>query len=210
MPRWSRDAPDAVLGKFDLSKVNFDELGRKIQTGNPYLQTEQLRSFLQQKLQQMIQVNPKRISYLDRLQEIIDKHNENSANYADYPAEIVAFAREVHEEELRSTREQLSEEELAIADLLMLNDPHIEADWQQIKALGRKLLANLKSSRKLVDNWYNKPEMNSSVRIIIREELENLPASYSKALYDQKCEETYRYIRTYYRSTGGDNGPISA
>jgi type I restriction enzyme R subunit len=211
VPRWSRDNPDAALGKFDLSKVNFDELGRRIQTENPYLQTEQLRSFLQQKLQQMIQVNPKRVSYLDRLQEIIDKHNENSANNADYPAEIVEFAREVHEEELRSSREQLSEEELAIADMLMLSEPQAEADWQQIKELGRQLLARLKSSGNLVDNWYNKPAMNSGIKMIIREVLDNLPqASYPKVLFDQKCEEIYRYIRAYYRDAGGDNGPISA
>ncbi len=209
-PRWSRDNPDTTLGKFDLSKVNFDELGRKIQLGNSYLQTEQLRSFLQQKLQQMIHVNPKRVSYLDRLQDIIDKHNASSANYADYPTEIAEFAHEVHEEELRSSREQLSEEELAIADLLMLNEPHAEADWLQVKELGRKLLANLKSSGKLVDNWYNKPDMNAGIKIIIREVLEHLPASYSQALYDQKCEETYHHVRTYYRNPGGDNGPMSA
>jgi hypothetical protein len=105
----------------------------------------------------------------------------------------------------------LSEEELAIADLLLMpNDSHIEADWQQIKELGRKLLANLKSSGKLVDNWYNKPEMNAGIKTIIREVLEHLPASYSKALFEQKCAETYRYVRTYYRNPGGDNGPMSA
>jgi type I restriction enzyme R subunit len=209
--RWSSDNPDVALGKFDLSTVNFAELDRQIQTANPYLQTEQLRSFLQQKLQQMIRVNPQRMSYLDRLQEIIHKHNENSANIADYPAEIVAFAREVREEELRTSREQLSEEELAIADLLTLNDPHTEADWQQIKALARKLLAELKSSGNLVDNWYNKPAMNSAIKLLIINVLDTLPeAPYPKALYNQKCEEVYRHIRNYYRNVGGDNGPISA
>jgi hypothetical protein len=159
----------------------------------------------------MIQVNPKRVNYLDRLQGIIDKHNETSANYADYPAEIVEFAREVHEEELRSSQEQLSEEELAVADLLMLNDPHTEADWQQIKELGRNLLAKIKSSGNLVDNWYSKPDMNSSIKMIIRAELAtHLPNSYTKALFEQKCEEMYHYIRNYYRNPGGDNGPISA
>jgi type I restriction enzyme R subunit len=93
----------------------------------------------------------------------------------------------------------------------MPNDPpHTETDWQEIKELSRKLLANLKSSGNLVDNWYNKPDMNAGVRMIIREVLEHLPASYSPALYDQKCEETYRHIRTYYRSPGGGNGPMSA
>jgi type I restriction enzyme R subunit len=211
VPRWSVDNLDVPLGKFDLSKVNFDELGGKMQTGNAYLQAEQLRSFLQQKLQQMIQINPKRMNYLDRLQDIIDKHNETSANYADYPTEIVEFAREVHEEELRSSREQLSEEELAVADLLMLNEPDAEVDWQQIKELGRKLLAKIKSSGNLVDNWYSKPDMNSSIKMIIRAELAtHLPNSYTKALFEQKCEETYHYIRNYYRNPGGDNGPISA
>ena len=209
-PRWLRHDPDAIPGKFDLSKVNIDVLAGSIQAGNAYLQAERLRSLLNQKLQQMIHVNPKRVSYLDRLQELTDKYNESSANYAGYPAEITEFARELREEELRPSREALSEEELAIADLLVPDQPFSDTDWQRVKEIARLLLATLKSSNKLVDNWYNKPEMNSGIKIIIRETLEKLPASYSKALYDQKCEETYRYVRIYYENYGGDNGPLSA
>jgi type I restriction enzyme, R subunit len=208
--RWSGDSSDVILGNFDLSKVNFDDLASNMQTGNTFLQAEQLRSFLQQKLRQMIQVNPQRVSYLDRLMNIVRKHNDRSADYADYPTEMVELTREVHEEELRSSREQLSEEGLAIADLLLLHVSQAEIEWPEIKEIARSLLIRLGSSNTLVDNWYNKPDMNSQVKLIIRDELDKLPDAYSPSQYQQKYEEVYRYIRAYHRNVGGGSGPMSA
>lgn len=207
--RWSRDNPDRPIGEFDLSKINFDELERRTRSGNAYLQAERLRSVLQQRLQQMIRTNPTRIDFLNRLEELVDTHNETSANNADYPAALIELARDVRLEEQRALREQLSEEELALADLLIAEHEPAAGDWEQVKTIARNVLANLRGSGRMVDNWYNKQDMNAGILTIIRNTLQNLPGSYSAAQYRQKVEEVYRHVRLHYEDYGGD-GPISA
>lgn len=207
--RWSRDNSDHPIGEFNLSKINFDELERNVRSGSAYLQAEHLRSVLQQRLQQMIHKNPGRIDYLNRLEELVDTHNETSANNADYPAALIDLARDVRTEEQRARREQLSEDELAIADLLIAEHKPAVGDWESIKTIARKVLANLRGSGRMVDNWYNKQEMNASVKMIIITALQSLPDSYSVAQYHQKVEEVYRHVRLHYEDYGGD-GPISA
>ena len=207
--RWSRDNPDRPIGEFDLSKINFDQLERSMRAGNAYLQAERLRSVLQQRLQQMIRQNPGRIDYLNRLEELVDTHNETSANNADYPAALIDLARDIRAEEQRAQREHLSEEELAIADLLIAEHEPAAGDWEPVKTIARNMLANLRKSGRMVDNWYNKQEMNSSIKMIIITALQDLPTSYSTAQYHQKVEEAYRHVRLHYEDYGGD-GPISA
>jgi type I restriction enzyme R subunit len=158
----------------------------------------------------MMRVNPQRINYLNRLEELIDKHNETSANNADYPAELVELARAVSAEEQRALREQLSEEELAIADLLLSEHEPAAGEWEQVKTIARNLLAKLKSSGRMANNWYNKQEMRSGVMSIIIRDLEALPDSYSPAQYRQKVEEVYRYVRAYFENYSGGDGPLTA
>lgn len=107
--RWSHPDDDTPLGQFNLSELNLDELSAHLRPNTTYLQIERLLSLLSKKLQSMIRVNPRRVDYLERLQELIFKYNEGSANIADYPTEVIAFTREVSEEEQRSSREGLSE-----------------------------------------------------------------------------------------------------
>lgn len=207
--RWSRVDPDTPIGEFDLSKINLDELSRNMQPGNAYLQAERLRSLLNQRLQQMIHVNPRRINYLDRLEALIDKHNETSANNADYPAELIELARAVQSEEQRATREALSEEELALADLLIAEHAATADDWPRLKTIARDLLAKLKSSGHMAHNWYNKDDLKAGVLNIIRDALNTLPDSYSRAQYLQKVDEVARHVRSFYANYGSD-GPLSA
>lgn len=214
--RQPRHDPDAFIGTFDLSKIDFDELATSMKTGNTYLQTERLRSATELQLREMISVNPKRVDYYNRLQEIQDRYNRDSANQADYPGEIIEWARGVQEEQSRHQREGMSEEELAIADQLLAPSSynlHLdEEERQQVQATARKLLKDLKGSNKLVLDWYKKPEMNSGIKTIIGDVLDKmLPTIYSTEIYNQLREEMYNYIRARYEDYGGGNdGPVSA
>ncbi len=208
--RWSRTDPDTPIGEFDLSKIDFDELNRSMHADNAYLQAERLRSLLDRRLQQMIRANPQRVNYLNRLEELVDTYNETSANNADYPAELIEFARVVQVEEQRALREQVSEEELAIADLLIAEHEAASGDWERVKAIARDLLAKLKSSGRMADNWYHKQELRAGVITLIRDTLGALPDSYSPAQFRQKVEEISRHVRAQYENFSGGDGPLSA
>lgn len=189
--------------------INFDDLEQSIGIGNANIQAERLRSLLNQRLQQMVRVNPRRIDLVNRLEELVDTHNEASANNAAYPEELIAFARNVRTEEQRASREGLSEEELAIADLLITEYESAAGDWERVKVIARELLAELKRSGRMINNWYSKQDMRSGVRTIIFSVLDTLPDSYARERYQQKVEEVYRYVRAYYEDYSGGDGPIS-
>ncbi|MBO0792963.1 MAG: type I restriction endonuclease subunit R, partial [Ktedonobacteraceae bacterium] len=207
--RWASPDADTPLGQFNLSDLNLNELASHLQPGTTYLQIERLLSLLNKKLQSMIRVNPKRVDYVERLQELVFKYNESSANIADYPFEIIEFTREVGEEEQRSNREGLSEEELAIADLLATGIQLSSEDWRAVKAIACKLLDDIKASGDLVHSWYTKTNLDSNIRVIIGHVLSELPSCYDNAVYHQKCEEAYQHIRVAY-GNAGDSGPLIA
>ncbi len=206
--RWGSPDDEAPLGQFKLSELNLDEFTTSLRPETTYLEIERLVNLLKKKLQSMIHVNPRRVDYLERLQELIYKYNEGSANIADYPAEVIAFTRELSEEEQRSGREGLDEEELAIADLLAADIQLSEKDWHMVKSITHTLFEKIKASGDLVHSWYTKLETNGSIKSIIKQVLSQLPDCYDKS-YNKKCEETYQYIRVAY-ANAGDTGPLSA
>jgi hypothetical protein len=90
LSRQLRYDPDASIGTFDLSQIDFDELAANMKTRNSYLEAERLRSVLMLRLQRMIRVNPKRVDYLNlnRLQfssptrkAEYDYHSEHSLQH---------------------------------------------------------------------------------------------------------------------------------
>jgi type I restriction enzyme, R subunit len=199
-----REAPDpyTVEGVFDLSRIDLDELAGSLKTGNTHLKAEELRGILSRKLQQMIQVNKSRVDYQNKLQQIIDDYNDRSANYATYPDELIAFTRELQEEEQRPGREQLSEEELALFDLLTRPTIQLsDEDREAVKIVARELLKDLKGGKLGLD-WQKKQKERGRIQETIETILDNLPSTYTKEVYKKKCEDIYIHIQDYYKGDG--------
>jgi type I restriction enzyme, R subunit len=195
--------PYIVEGVFDLSQIDLGELAGSLKMGNTHLKAEELRGILSRKLQQMIQVNKSRVDYQDKLQHIIGDYNDRSANYATYPDELIALTRELQEEEQRAGREQMSEEELAIFDLLARPDIQLsEEDREAVKIVARELLKDLKHGKLGLD-WQKKQKERGRVQETIETILDNLlPETYTKDLYNKKCEDLYLHIQDYYKGDG--------
>jgi hypothetical protein len=69
-----------------------------------------------------------------------------AANVESIYEELLKFARQLNEEEQRHVREQLTEEELAIFDLLMKPRPDITAkEEKQVKKVAKGMLQTLKT-----------------------------------------------------------------
>lgn len=107
-----------------------------------------------------------------------------------------------NEEEKRGLAEQLSEEELAVFDLL--TRPQITLTKQEtaeVKKVARSLLAKLKQE-KLVLDWRKQQTTRAMVYTTIKEILDELPRVYSKELYDQKCEAVFQHFYESYVGQG--------
>lgn len=151
----------------------------------------------------MLQLNRSRVNYQERFQQMIDDYNAGSANIELFFDELVKFARELNSEEQRHMAERLSEEELAMFDLLTRPDLTLsEKEQEQIKKVVRDLLATLKRE-KLVLDWRKKQQARAEVRLAVEQALDTgLPTSYTSEIYQRKCEEVFQHVYDSYFGPG--------
>jgi type I restriction enzyme R subunit len=103
----------------DLSKIDFEALKVRFEKSRKHIETEKLRNAINLKLVQMVRLNKSRTNYLEKFQKMIDEYNSSSYNVETFFASLVEFAKELNAEEKRGIAEKLTEEELAIFDLLV-------------------------------------------------------------------------------------------
>ena len=106
---------------------------------------------------------------------------------------MLEFAQSL--EERRSVGEQLSEEELALFDLL--TKPEMELTTKErakVKKTARELLATLKRE-KLVLDWRKRQQARAEVRVTIEKMLdEGLPTTYTPELFETKTANVFQHV----------------
>ncbi len=107
---------------------------------------------------------------------------------------LVDFAQGLNAEEKRGIAENLTEEELAIFDLLTKPEMTLsKQEEQEVKKVAHDLLETLKKE-KLVLDWRKRQQSRAAVRLSIEEILDRLPRSYIPELYQHKCDVVYQHI----------------
>ena len=186
----------------DLSKIDFDALQKRFAKGRKRIEAERLKTSLSVKLAEMILRNKTRMDFLEKFQEMIDEYNSGAINVEVFFAKLVEFTQDLNEEERRTIAEQLSEEELAVFDLLTKPKMALtKKETEQVKKIARELLVVLKRE-KLVLDWRAKQQARAGVQLAIQDSLEGLPRSYSRPLYAQKCELIYQHVYDSYFGSG--------
>jgi len=151
----------------------------------------------------MVRLNRTRIDYVQRFQAMIDAYNAGSLNAEEFFHQLNAFNGDLSVEERRGVSEQLSEEELAVFDLL--TKPPVEmsaADRDKVKATARKLLVTLKEA-KLVLDWRKKQQSRAEVRVTIEKVLDQgLPKTYTPQLFEQKSSAVFQHVYDAYYGAG--------
>jgi type I restriction enzyme, R subunit len=70
------------------------------------------------------------------------------------------------------------------------------AERDEVKKVARDLLARLKTL--LILNWRQKSAARSTLKLAIEDVLDNLPESYARPLYAQKCNELFEHVYESY------------
>jgi len=193
----------------DLSQLNLDVFKEKLDRSRARTETEKLRGLVERKVTELIALNRTRINFVEKLQQMIDEYNAGSLNTEEFFKRLVAFARELQDEEKRAIKENLTEEELTIFDLLTKPEMKLSRkEEEQVKKVAKELLETLKQE-KLVLDWRKKQQTRASVRLCIEEVLDHLPPAYAKNIYQGKCEIVYQHIFEAYPSPGS-SGPMTA
>jgi len=114
--------------------------------------------------------------------------------------QLVKFAQKLNDEEQRHIKEKLTEEELAMFDILTKPQVDITAkEVREVKKVAKAMLQSIKAE-KLVLDWRKRQQSRAMVRLCIEEFLDKLPPVYTPELYRAKCEAVYQHV---YDSFGG-------
>lgn len=188
----------------DLSRIDFDKLRKKFAQGRKRTEAEKLKAFIEGKLLSMVVLNHSRADLLEKFRKLIEEYNAGSKNIEALFADLIKFAQDLSEEDQRAIREGLTEEELALFDILTRPEPNLtKKEKAEVKRVCKALLETLKAE-KLVLDWRNRQQARAAVRQAIEIVLDQLPETYSSDLFTKKCELAYRHVYDCYYG-GGDS-----
>jgi type I restriction enzyme, R subunit len=186
----------------DLSQIDFDALAAAF-AGRKRAQTDRLASLLKQRAAAGATRNPTRYDLVTRIEDLIAEYNAGSINIDEYLRRLVELSKTLTKEEQRAVSEGLSEEQLAIFDLLTKPDPVLTDDERErVKASAKRLLSHL--HEKLVLDWRRRAATTADVRVTILDILdEDLPEDpYPPEVFDVKVQAVFDHVLTAY----GDDG----
>jgi type I restriction enzyme R subunit len=134
----------------DLSKIDFEVLKEKLDKANKYLEAEKLKAFLETEIEKMIRLNATRKDLLEKLQKLVEEYNLGAKNIEEYLEELINLTKDTSDEMNRAFKEGLSEEELAIVDLV--REPDLsEKEIKKIKSFAKIILEKLKENQLVLD-----------------------------------------------------------
>ena len=193
--RIREDGPPAL----DLSKIDFNALVNRFEKSNrKNTDLEVLKAAIRAQLEKMIALNSSRADFAEKFEELIASYNAGSRSIDDLFAELLKLSSSLNDEQQRHVRENMTEEELVIFDILTRPAPELSAEERaEVKKVARELLARLKSL--LVLNWRQKSTARSQLRMAIEDTLDSgLPRVFTPELYNQKCARVFEHVYESY------------
>lgn len=182
---------DYVIHKnkvIDLSKINVENLRKELKE-SPYraIEIDDLKSYLDQVLEQMINKNMTRQKFSQRFKNVVDKYNSGNSSNEDYYNQLVELVNSLKQEQNRANIEGLTEEELELYDLLIKDKKLTKEEEKKVKLAAKNLYQKLTSEREelLVVDWYKDEFTTLRVKDAIVTSLnEDLPQSYDKKSFE--------------------------
>jgi type I restriction enzyme R subunit len=163
----------------DLSQIDFEklreELGTKVRRKRLALQ--EIRALVEEMLAKMLAQNPARMDFYKKYQIIIADYNreKDRATIEETFARLLALHEQLDAEQQRAVTEGLSEEELALFDLLNKGSL-TKAERERLKQASRSLLSSLTELLATMPQWANNAQTQAEVEVSILDSLyESLP-----------------------------------
>ena len=183
----------------DLSRINFEALAKRFQQSkHKNTDLEMLKVAIRAQLDKLLRLNRTRADFAEKFEELIESYNAGSRSIEELFEELVKLTRSLNDEEQRHVRENVSEEELVIFDILTRPSPELSSgERAEVKKVARELLERLKAL--LVLNWRQKTTARSQLKLTIEDTLDaGLPRAYTPDLYQQKCAALFEHVYESY------------
>jgi type I restriction enzyme R subunit len=187
-------AGDRAEGRVDLSEIDFEKLATLFAT-KPKVATETLRGVAETQAKFMADANPTRLDLVEKLQEMVAAYNAGAIDPTTYFEWLKQFLAGLDDEEKRAAREGLSQDELAIFDLLTKPELKLTKSQEaEVKRVARELLENLRGLLDAVD-WTSGRQSRAAVQSEIRVKLNELPEEpYPEDVWDTKVAAVWEFV----------------
>ena len=183
--------------ELDLSKINIEELKANFkQAAYKNIAIANLRQFIEEKLRIMLERNSTRGSFAERFRLIIEEYNAGGSQNDEFYERLIKFMEELKAEEERHIKEELTEAELEIFDLLK-KDGLTKEESKKVKLAAKQLYETLTEKKKelFIVGWYNDPQPKEKVRNNIVTVLDmSLPECYEKDIFNDKTNIIFNHI----------------
>ncbi len=188
--------------RIDLSQIDFEQLRDRLSTEHKRTEAEKLRGALNRKLIDLIRLNKSRMDFREKFEQMIEEYN-NTGNDDDFLEQLFGFTEEIQEESQRADAEGLSEEELAIVDILTKPNPSLTLiEREEVKTSAQRLLDKLKRDNLVLD-WRKQQQLCAQAKHTVQTVLdEGLPDCYTEELFGQKSEAVYLHVYDSYYGEG--------
>jgi len=191
--------PSKAAPVMDLSKIDFEALRKRFkESKHKNTDLEVLKAAIRAQLERLIRLNKTRTDFQAKFEELIESYNTGSLNIEELFNELVVLSRTLSEEQQRHVRENMTEEELVVFDILTRPAPELSAEERaEVKKVAKQLLERLKEL--LVLDWRKRQAARARVEDAIKDLLDTgLPSAYSTDLYKQKCSALFEHFYESY------------
>ena len=194
-------------GRVHLGEIDFEALARYFAKAKNKASTAEALTFATRKrVETMVRLNPTRRTLRDKLEELIDDYNDGAHTVADFFEKLMAFIKQMEAEEDRAQREGVSQEQLAVYDLLVGVEVTLgKKEQATVKKVATDLPKQLE--KKLVIDWRKSQMKRAAVRVAIKTALKDLPDAYDEVKFEAALEAVYEHV---YESYWGDGKSLYA
>ena len=186
----------------NISGIDFDALAEMVSRISSPKQSdaERLKNIIERKLQPMIMRNRTRQDLQQKFLDMIEEYNLGAYNAEELFRRLEEFIRELNEEDKRTVKEGLTEEELAIFDLLLEDVTLSDKERTQVKVIAKALIEKMQDA--LVIDWRKKQRTKAKIKNLIEEVLDELPEAYDDDLWPKACSEVFMHVYEKYPGQG--------
>lgn len=186
----------------DLAHLDFEKLKAAFaRTAKKNTIVFDLQRAVDQKLKRMLRENPMRMEFYERYQKIIEEYNKGKSLEDTMRSfdRLNDFIQDLNVEDARAMRENLTEESLAIFDLLRSGKELTPEELKDVKKIAVGTLNDLKNEKLNIDRWRESRQVQAQVKTMIFNAFQWLPQRvYTDDDVAAKTMSVYQHIYTNY------------
>lgn len=186
--------------RFDISQIDFDRLQQEFaKSTEQNLLVDDLRGVIELLLEAAMRVNPRRIEFFKRYENIIASYNaeQDKATIEKTFNDLMRLSSDLNEAQRSYVAEGFTSPQQQTVFEMLFKESLTPQEIKQVKAVSVELVDTIEARLAEMVHWTDKEETQATVKIIIRDELYRLPEEdYPDTFIEEARKEIYNYFYT--------------